>query len=574
MDFKTRLCSSLTKIMPLEEPPEWGRKQFSVLKGERFSFQIACFGKANYFSHKVMVKAESELEKYVHIRRVENVPVDWFPENLDKDVLSDKTGFFPDVLYELEEDGFFPFHRNIWNTLWIDVDIPRDCRKGKYAVKVIISVPQIDPASNANYTVIGRKEFSRKVILEVLDAELPAVDLKNSCCIFPDCLAGYYNEPLFSSSHWKYVEEFMKTASEYSLNMLYTPLFPFLPEEEGEGEEAKAFPQVQLIKIRYAGGNFSFDFSLLQKWISCAGKAGIKYFEFSHFFLPGKIEKLPCITVEKGEGEEKCIFTGERAKDLLKYEKLLSSFLPLLEAFIEKNGLQKRVYFHAFRSQFPVKDKKATSLFASLREKYPFFAPYPYFCGKDKEFIKVVPAVKEKGDGAVKDTVGQRWINYGNKHKKGFADPFIHTPSFRNRIIGFLSYYFAADGIFLPGFNFYSSFPGKFRLDPYSCTCSYFSSPAGSRFLVYPGKEGKAVVSLRLEVFLHGMQDRCALVLLESLTGREKILRELDNSSPKGRMDMKKYPAGEQSYWKLRARINFLIRKNLTGRKKQNKEEQ
>ena len=53
MDFKIMLCSSLAKVMPQEEPVALKRKTFSVLKGEKFSFQLASFGKANWFSHQL-----------------------------------------------------------------------------------------------------------------------------------------------------------------------------------------------------------------------------------------------------------------------------------------------------------------------------------------------------------------------------------------------------------------------------------------------------------------------------------------------------------------------------------------
>lgn len=566
MDFKTRLCSSLTKIMPLEEPPEWKGKRFSVLKGEKFSFQIACFGKVNYFSHKVLVKAQSALEKHVQIRRVENVPVDWFPENSDKDILSDKMGFFPDVLCELDEEGFFPFHRNIWNTLWIDVNVPEDWKEGKYAVKILISVPEIDPASNANYTVTGRKEFSRKIFLDVIDAKLPPADLKNAICIFPECLAEYYHVEKFSPSHWKYVEEFMKMAAKYSLNMLYTPLFPLLQEKD---ETENVFPSVQLIKIKYDRKNFSFDLSLLQQWISLAGKAGIKYFEFSPFFMPGKSKKTPHITIEK-EGKEKELFCGNISKDLPEYEKLLSGFLPCLTAFIEKNHLQKRVYFHAITENISFTDKKVSALWDIFRKKYPFFASEKSPARKEKELIALIPEEKSHKE-AKKEPLPERWLDHSRKHKKGAADLFIYSPATRNRIIGFLSSCYALDGIFLRGFNFYSSLPERTALDPYFCTSSGFSSPAGSRFLVYPGQEGKALASMRLELFFHGLQDRCALTLLETLIGREKVLKELDKAAEKGKMSMKEYPAEEEAFRKLRARINFLIRKNLSAENKQNK---
>ena len=40
----------------------------------------------------------------------------------------------------------------------------------------------------------------------------------------------------------------------------------------------------QLVRVELANGVYSFDFSLLDRWIDILDRVGIKYIEMSHFF--------------------------------------------------------------------------------------------------------------------------------------------------------------------------------------------------------------------------------------------------------------------------------------------------
>ena len=74
--------------------------------------------------------------------------------------------------------------------------------------------------------------------------------------------------------------------------------------------------------------------------------------------------------------------------------------------------------------------------------------------------------------------------------------------------------------------------------------------------------------SIRHEVFYEGLQDQRVLEKLESLIGREKVLKELDRFSPAGKMKIDQYPKGEKAVTALRAKINELIRKALEMNRK------
>ena len=163
--------------------------------------------------------------------------------------------------------------------------------------------------------------------------------------------------------------------------------------------------------------------------------------------------------------------------------------------------------------------------------------------------------------------VPERWTYYCCEPATGCCNRFIYMPSSRNRIFGSLLYYYGVEGFLHWGYNFYYSCFSSFPVDPYYQTSAHFSYPAGDGFVVYPGADGKPEDSLRLEVFFHGLQDQRALDLLESLIGRKKVCKLLDQLSPDGKMSMANYPKGEKAVLDLREKINALIKKNLPSSK-------
>ena len=83
--------------------------------------------------------------------------------------------------------------------------------------------------------------------------------------------------------------------------------------------------------------------------------------------------------------------------------------------------------------------------------------------------------------------------------------------------------------------------------------------------MVYPGDDGSAISSQKLEVMFQGMQDLRALQLLETYIGREKIEAMLDKASG-GRMTMCTYPQTAKEVLALRSKINTLIKRHCTGK--------
>ena len=134
-------------------------------------------------------------------------------------------------------------------------------------------------------------------------------------------------------------------------------------------------------------------------------------------------------------------------------------------------------------------------------------------------------------------------------------------PSQRNRVLGVLLYKYDAEGFLQWGHNFWYSQYSKREINPYKVTDAGNAFPSGDAFVVYPGKKGEPLNSLRHKVFFDGFQDLRALRLLESLTSREYALNliEKDLDVP---LSFNCYPTHQAWLLDLRERINKAIEEN------------
>ena len=553
MKLKTMFCSSLAKIMPASDP-EIEIRQGCALRGERFSFQLAY--KAMEPDRKLLkVKAESPFGKALRIRKVGLVPVEYTGVAFDEDIISKDPGMYPDLLTDTDSADIPVLPA--WRSLWFTVDVPKNCKPGIYEIKVSLQCGWIQPTPE--FTDCAVKTFK----LEVLDAVIPPQKLKNAHWFYCDCLATYYNVPVFSEEHWKIIGNFMKNAAEHGINMILTPVFT-PPLDTRIGTER---PTVQLVGVSLSKGKYTFDFSKLERWIALALKSGIKYFEISHLFTQWGATCTPKI-IAKVNGKEKRIFGWDVKAGSKEYVAFLNAFLPELAAFLKKKKLQNRTYFHCSDEPYEahLEQYKANKAVMTRHLKgFPIMdalSHVEYY----EQGIVTTPVPSEKVlEEFLAAGMKERWTYYCCGPTTEFSNRFIHMPSSRNRIFGTLLYLYEIEGFLHWGFNFYYSGLSRYLIDPYKCNDSGYFFPAGDAFMVYPGKDGVPEDSIRYEVFYEALQDQRILEKLQSLIGRDAVLKELHKLAPGRKMKIDNYPKGEKAVMALRNRINSLIRKALNN---------
>ena len=137
-------------------------------------------------------------------------------------------------------------------------------------------------------------------------------------------------------------------------------------------------------------------------------------------------------------------------------------------------------------------------------------------------------------------------------------------PTCRTRIIGVQMYYYKIEGFLHWGYNFYNTRNSYSVLDPYANTEGRYFGPGGDMFIVYPGTDGTAWSTIRLNALREAMDDIRALQLYEAKFGRAAaealILEDTD-----GTLTFKHYPTDPMYLIRLREKIAAALGENNDG---------
>lgn len=552
--YDIRFTSSLEKILQKKDSGN-----FEVitgvegLKGETVSFQIAYRYNSDYVqmqqfkqgskSPKLYIAASSDNVITPRIRRVLPVPVT-FPANtsFDYDYITTEAGLIPDLLRDF--DGAFFLIPHQWRCLWVDLEIPEDAKAGHTEIGFVFT----DPDGNS---------FEKKLGLDIIDAVLPELDMVHTEWFHPDCLSNYYGIPVFSEEHWRIMEAFIKDAVKHSCNMILTPLFT-LPLDTWVGNER---PTVQLVKAYQKKGVWSFDFSLLDRWVEMCKRAGMKYFEMSHLFTQWGAKCCPKVVAEV-DGKEEKVFGWHTSATSAEYKEFLSALLPALTARLEKLGISDRTFFH-------VSDEPNQYNAETYQQALAIIEPYL----EGYTIIDALSHVELYQQGITKtpiptdDTFAEffeagfphHWVYYCCSQDRNVPNRFMAMPSYRNRVAGLLFYRYDMEGFLHWGFNNYYSQYSLHEVNPYQETGAEDAFPAGDAFLVYPGAGGIPEDSIRIMVLAEAFSDLRACRLLESLKGKEFVLSLISPEGDPEGFTFTDYPRSAQWLLETRRKINAAI---------------
>lgn len=519
-EYEVRLISSLEKLLPKDYTLALRPlKRLSGFRGQRIAFQAAYRFNGDYYldqtleqgtiNPSVLVRVEGPLAEFVRIRRVDCVPVMTPCGNrYDENYLSYEPGMFPDLLSDF--NGWIQFIPRQWRTLWIDIELPKEFPGG-------------DSRLTLRFTGTGGNTVAQEELdIHVVPASLPKQTLIHTEWIYPDCLADYYGIEAFSEEHWRITEEFVRLAARRGVNMLLTPVFtPALDTLIGKYRST-----AQLAEIEYDGLGYKFRWERLHRWIEMGKRAGMKYFEIGHLFSQWGAKFAPKVVVSQN-GETVLRFGWHTPAQSKEYREFLDIFLPKLTEQLELEGIGDKVFFHI--SDEPTSGNADTYLAAkkmalSWLDKYPILDALSHVdLYKDGTVERPVPmsdVVEEFLDAGVE----HRWMYYCCAQSVDVANRFLAMPSYRSRILGIQLYKYDMEGFLHWGFNFYNSQYSICPIDPYRVNDSVDTFPAGDPYIVYPGKDGKPVESMRLPILEDAMNDVRALKMLEGLTGKEKVL--------------------------------------------------
>jgi len=550
LTVKMKLVSSLEKCFisdTLESKPE--KNSFMMFKNERLSFQ------AMYRSTETedivgrpstaTVKISGSLAKYAKLRMVGNVP-NIFPtysKSPGGEFITTEPGVYPDLIRPLMYPDYVKLVHAQTHALWLDIELPKDFEAGTYS----ISVSLCNPKNTSEVLTTACAE------VRVIDAELPKQTFIHTEWFYTDCIANHYRVKAFSEKHWKYIESYLRVATKNGINMILTPVFtPELDTYVG-GERLTT----QLVDIELVGeGKFAFNFDKLHRWIDLALDCGVEYFEIPHFFTQWGAKAAPKFIV-KVNGRNKKYFGWDTDSIGEEYANFLGQLIPALLDEFKKRNLDKKCYFHV--SDEPSikrldRYKACKEIIGKHLKGYPIIDALSelefYTMGAiEKPAPNTRSALKFYEAG-----VPGLWAYYCGGGTAGVSDRSISMPSWRTRILGVQLYYYDIEGFLHWGYNFYNTQLSYGPLDPFGYPDGGYFTPSGDCFLVYPGSDGDAWESLRLNALREGVDDIRALKLYEAKFGKEAT-KQLILEGTDGEFTFTHYPYGREYLANLREKI-------------------
>lgn len=536
------VLSSLEKVFYDEKPSAQELKNFSMLKNERSSFQMAFCPEKDT---SVTFKIGGKLAEYTKIFIVKDVPVGSACfEDSDDFYLRKTSGQYPDYLQPV--DGEIKLEAGKWYSLWAEIMPCGNCI-GKNTVTVEI-------IEKGECLAHGELE------VEIIDAELPKQELIYTNWYHSDCICNYYGIEPFSDEYWRINRNFIKTAAEHGMNCILTPIFT-PPLDTRVGGERRT---VQLVKVRHHGGKYYFDFKNFRKWVEMCRECGIEYFEMSHFFTQWGAKHAPKIVALDRKGREKKIFGWTTRTSSKAYDDFLRQFAVAFTKVVESLGIKEKVFLHVSDEPNEKQLETYTKRAKLIAEIFPDFkvidalSEYEYYkCGAVKN-----PIPCEDNINPFIGNVPELWTYYCCCQGHSYVpNRFISMPSLRNRVLGIIMYKYDIKGFLHWGYNFYNSQYSIKAIDPYKVTDAGGGFPSGDSFVVYPSANGETLASLRLKVLYDGFEDMMALKLLESKTGREKVLEIIDKDLFKP-LTFMEYPHENDWLLEFREKINQMIKEN------------
>lgn len=544
MAFEMKLLSSLEKVFladNLSDKPAY--RAGSMLRNEVFNFQVAYRPEEGWLD-KAVLRLSSPIASFVTLRRVEVVPSQMpaYPGLSDSGYITTQPGLFPDLLLPYAQGQRLTLVPGQSRSLWLSVE--GDIPPGTYP----ITLSFVDRSG----ATLAEDTFT----LTVIDALLPPQKLLCTQWFHADCLATWYNVPVFSPRHWQIIGHYMEETAKYGKNMILTPVFtPPLDTQVG-GER----PTVQLVDVTVTDDGYIFGFDKLGRWIDLARASGITHFEISHFFTQWGAKHAPKVMANIGGALLRLFGWGTDAAGE-EYAAFLRAFIPQLLDYLKAKGVDKNCHFHI--SDEPSAQQlegylAAKAVVADMLKGYPIMDALSDYAFYESGAVEHPIPANNHIAPFLEHNVPDLWTYYCCGQNMGVSNRFMAQYSRVNRILGTQMYKFNIVGFLQWGYNFWYNQYSIKPINPFFTTDGEFFFPSGDGYTVYPGDDGRPLLSLRELVFHDGLQDMRALQLAEQKVGREKVLALLEEGLDRP-LAFDHCPGRDEYLLGLREKINRIL---------------
>lgn len=482
--FEVWPVDPLTKVFRDAEAAE-GEALAEVARGEHATFQIVARSAEPAARLRCQIKPPAAVGPGqrslggARVRWVGYVPVDIGIPNPPGDQLRKPPADFPDPLLEVSE---VDLKAGQAQPVWITLKVPLDAKPGLYVGEAKV------------YAAMGRSQVARTIPLavRVYDAQVDKSRLWVTNWFHLQRWPGVEPFPKKDTpQHWEVLRRYARNMADHRQNVVrVAPL--------------------QLVDHAGSGSRMRFDFRRFDRWVKTFLDEGFGLIEGQQFGWRAGDWNGPFVVSTYVVKDDK---TTEVRVDPTspEAEQFYAQFLPALHGHLRERGWLDRYVQHVADEPTDANAESYRAI-ANLVRKYA-------------KGMRTLDAVfTTKLDGAVDvwvphlDTFHKNLAHYQERKRRGdevwfytcvaaqgeYANRFFEQPLLKTRLLHWINYKYGATGYLHWGYNYWTADPFT---DPVDVREGNFVLPAGESWIVYPGKDGTVIDSIRFEAMRDGIAD-------------------------------------------------------------------
>jgi hypothetical protein len=406
-------------------------------------------------------------------------------------------GLVPDPLFE---DTTIHLGPNETQSFWISLEISKDVTPGSHDVQVHLNV-------NATPVELVVPIDVAPVVLE------PRRDFPVTHWFRVEAIWDYYQTGTWEDPRlWQLLEAYLRNYAQHGNDTVIVPAI-------FDRRELFKRPSQALIVTSNQPGEYQFEWKYVQRFVDLAKKCGIDKFEWPHFWLYWGAEH-PAHVYTFIDGNATLLWPETtKARDEV-FITFLKQFLPEFHAFLKKNEILDRSYFHL--SDEPQGDEKHLANYRANRQVLRDLAPWMKVMDAlsdiryGREGLTDMPIPLVDSAQAFIDEKIPHWVYFCCLPRGKWLNRFMDTPLSEIGMSGSVFYKLNARGFLHWGYNYWHFMESENITDPFTMATggAWPNIPHGDPFVVYPGKDGP-LDSIRWEVFAESLQDYAILQQLK-----------------------------------------------------------
>ncbi|MDR1119361.1 MAG: DUF4091 domain-containing protein [Dysgonamonadaceae bacterium] len=406
--------------------------------------------------------------------------------------------------------------------VWFTLQIPASLTPGTYQGMLHIHTGQY-------------REVSLRLAVNVLSPVLPSPrDYRFFLDLWfnPNAVAAVNGLETWSEAHWKQIDLYLKDLASRGAKTVTTTIVPYPWKVDWLGGSKHSQTYIgypEMVQwLRDASGNWSFDYSIFDRFVATCFRHGIDRridaFSLTPFDHKGGWKILFC---HKENGAADTLLFNHPDEE---YKKIWKTFLRDFESHLTQKGWLNKTYLSfdesprevldaildivsdsapVFLKQFAIAGKIDTESLAASHSIFYTFLPERLTEGDENSLI-----LKKRRNDPDKTTT------FYLCGEPAHPNTFAYSPAIEARMIPWLAAFYKLDGYLRWAYNSWTD------MDTYSNPV--FNFIQGDDYYVYPGKDGP-VSSIRWELLKEGIEDYELLRVIGSPQAGEAIERAVRN---------------------------------------------